>query len=85
MVVLPKFIFCTFGDAIQFGHSSIGMVIQLRVSDTRRIFDPMGTGTGIIFYPQVALVPDLNRDGYGTCIFFHPWVIRRVPDTLLPL
>jgi hypothetical protein len=44
-----------------------------------------GTGTGMIFYPQVAPVPDPNRDGYGTDIFFHPRVTRRVPDTLLPL
>jgi hypothetical protein len=44
-----------------------------------------GTGTGTIFYPWVAPVPDPNRDGYGTGIFSHPRVTRRVPDTLLPL
>jgi hypothetical protein len=61
------------------------MAIQVRVSDTRRVPDPIGTGTGMIFYPRVAPVPDPNRDGYGTGIFFHPRVTRRVPDTLLPL
>jgi hypothetical protein len=44
---------------------------------------PMGMGT--IFYPRVTSVPDPNQDGYGTGIFFHPRVTRRVPDTLLPL
>jgi hypothetical protein len=44
-----------------------------------------GTGTGTIFYPRVAPVPDLNRDGYGTGIFSHPRVTQRVPDTLLAL
>jgi hypothetical protein len=43
------------------------------------------TGTGMIFYPQVASVPDLNRDAYETDIFFHPRVIRRVPNNLVPL
>jgi hypothetical protein len=38
------------------------MPIQVRVPD------PMGTGTGTIFYPRVAPVPDPNRDGY----FFLP-------------
>jgi hypothetical protein len=38
-------------------------------------------GTGTIFYPWVALVPDPNRDEY----FFHPRVTRWVPDTLLLL
>jgi hypothetical protein len=27
------------------------------------------SGTGTIFYPRVAPVPDPNRDGYGTGIF----------------
>jgi hypothetical protein len=40
------------------------MVIRVRVSDTHRISDPTDMGTGIIFYPRVALVPDPNRDGY---------------------
>jgi hypothetical protein len=43
------------------------------------------TGTGAIFYLRVAPVPDPNRDGYGTDIFSHPRVTRRVLDTLLPL
>jgi hypothetical protein len=55
------------------------------VPDTRRIPDTMGTGTGTIFYPRVAPVPDPNRDRYRTGIFLHPWVTQRVPDTLLPL
>jgi hypothetical protein len=59
------------------------MAIQVWVPNTRWVSDPMGTGT--IFYPWVALVPDPNRDEYETSIFFHPWVTQRVPDTLLPL
>jgi hypothetical protein len=59
--------------------SRVGMAIRVRVPD------PMGTGTGMIFYLWVAPVPDPNRDGYETGIFSHPRVIRRVPDTLLPL
>jgi hypothetical protein len=42
-------------------------------------------GIEMIFYPWVAFVSDLNRDGYETDIFFHLWVTRRVPDTLLPV
>jgi hypothetical protein len=42
-------------------------------------------GTGMIFYLCVAPVPDSNRNGYETNIFFHPWITRRIPDTLLPL
>jgi hypothetical protein len=45
----------------------------------------MGMSTGTIFYPQVAPVPDPNRDGYRVGIFSHLQVTRRVPDTLLPL
>jgi hypothetical protein len=44
------------------------MAIRVRVPDTRRVPDPTGTGTGTIFYPWVAPVPDLNRDEY----FFPP-------------
>jgi hypothetical protein len=58
---------------------SLGMAIRVRVPD------PMGPGTGTIFYPWVAPVPDPNRDRYGMDIFFHPQVTRRVSDTLLPL
>jgi hypothetical protein len=61
------------------------MAIRVRVLDTRRVPDSTGTGTDMIFYPRVTLVPDPNRDGYETSIFFHPRVIRRVPDTLLSL
>jgi hypothetical protein len=63
----------------------LGMAIRLRVPDNRRVPDPMGTGTGMIFYPRVAPVPNLNRDGYETSIFSHLRVTRRVPNTLLPL
>jgi hypothetical protein len=45
----------------------VGMAIQVWVPDTRQVLDP--TGTGMIFYPQVAPVPDLNQDGYETGIF----------------
>jgi hypothetical protein len=51
----------------------------------KRRDDNLGTGTRMIFYPRVAPVPDPNRDGYGTGIFSHPRVTRRVPDTLLLL
>jgi hypothetical protein len=44
-----------------------------------------GTSTGMILYLRVAPVPDPNRNGYGTCIFSHPRVTRRVSDTLLLL
>jgi hypothetical protein len=50
-----------------------------------RVPDPTGTGTGMIFYPWVAPMPDPNRDRYGTGIFSHPRVTRWVSDTLLPL
>jgi hypothetical protein len=65
--------------------SLVGMAIRVRVPDTRRVGDPTGTGTEMIFYPRVAAVPDPNRDGYVMGIFSHPRVTRRVPDTLLPL
>jgi hypothetical protein len=61
----------------------IGMTIWVRVPDTRRVPDLTGMGARMIFYLRVTPVPDLNRDGYEMCIFFHPWVTRRVPDTLL--
>jgi hypothetical protein len=63
----------------------IGMAIWVRVPDTRWVPDLTGTGTGTIFYLWVASVPDPNRDGYVMDIFSHPWVTRRVPDTLLAL
>jgi hypothetical protein len=46
---------------------------------------PDGYGYGKKNYQRVAPVPDLNQDGYGTGIFFHPWVTQQVPDTLLSL
>jgi hypothetical protein len=64
---------------------SLGMAIQVWVSDNRRVPDLMDTGMCMIFYSWVAPVPNLNWDGYRTNIFFHPWVTWRVPDTLLPL
>jgi hypothetical protein len=57
----------------------IGMAIWVWVPD------PTVPGTGMIFYPWVAPVPDPNRDRYEAGIFFHPWVTRWVPNTLLPL
>jgi hypothetical protein len=59
--------------------SQLGITIWIRVSD------PIGMGTKMIFYLWVTLVPDPNQDGYDTDIFSYPRVIRRVPDTLLPL
>jgi hypothetical protein len=44
------------------------MAIRARVLGTCRVPDPTEVGTGTSFYPWVALVPDLNRDGY----FFPP-------------
>jgi hypothetical protein len=38
----------------------VGMAIWVRVPDTRRVPDLTGTGTGMIFYPRVAPVPDPN-------------------------
>jgi hypothetical protein len=48
------------------------MVIRVRVPNICWVPDSMGTGIRIIFYPWVTPVPDSNRDGYGTCIFFSP-------------
>jgi hypothetical protein len=61
------------------------MAIRVRVPDIRRVLDLTSMGTRIIFYPRVAPVSNLNRDGYGTGIFSHPRITRQVPDTLLPL
>jgi hypothetical protein len=49
-------------------YEALGMAIQVRVPDTRRVPDPTGTGMGMIIYPWVAPVPDSSRDGY----FFPP-------------
>jgi hypothetical protein len=74
------------GQSLEGGEETrLGITIRVWVPDTRWVPDPTGTGTGMIFYPWVAPVPDLNRDEYGTGIFFHPRVTRRVADTLLPL
>jgi hypothetical protein len=35
------------------------------VLDTRRVPDPTGPGTGMIFYPWVAPEPDPNETGTG--------------------
>jgi hypothetical protein len=59
--------------------SPLGMAIRVRVPD------PTDLGTETIFYPWVALVPDLNQNRYEASIFSHPQVIWWVPDTLLPL
>jgi hypothetical protein len=47
----------------------VGMIIQIWLPDTRRVSDLTGTGTGTIFYPWVAPISDLNRDGYVMVIF----------------
>jgi hypothetical protein len=59
------------------------MTIQVRIPNTRRVPDPIGMGTGTIFYSRVAPVPDPNRDGYGTSIFSHPRVTRRLPTAII--
>jgi hypothetical protein len=68
-----------------YSTTGLGMAIRVRVPDTRRVSGPMGTGMETIFYPQVAPVPNPNRDGYRMGIFSHPRITWRVPDTLLPL
>jgi hypothetical protein len=72
-------------DGLHVHAWGVGMAIQVWVPDTHRVPDSTGTGTGAIFYPWVAPVPDPNQDGYGTSIFSHPRVTRWVLDTLLPL
>jgi hypothetical protein len=52
------------------GLLPLGMAIWVWVPDTHRVPDLMGTGT--LFYPRVAPVPDLNQDVYETGIFSHP-------------
>jgi hypothetical protein len=39
---------------------TLGMTIQVQVSDTRRLFDLTGTGMWTIFYSQVTPVPNPN-------------------------
>jgi hypothetical protein len=55
-----------------FGLCRIGMTIRVRVSSTHWIPDPMGTGTGMIFYLWAGPVPDLSRGGYRHGYFFWP-------------
>jgi hypothetical protein len=55
---------------IEQGVPEVGMAIWVRVPGTHRVSDPTGSGTGMIFYPRVAPVPDPNRDGYEAGIFF---------------
>jgi hypothetical protein len=50
--------------------SNLGIVIQVRVSNIYYVPDPIVMGMRIIFYSWVTLVSNLNRDGYGTDIFF---------------
>jgi hypothetical protein len=40
------------------GRLQVGMAIRVRVSGTRRVPDPTGTGVGTIFHPWVAPIPD---------------------------
>jgi hypothetical protein len=47
------------------------MTIWVRVPYTRRVPDPMGMGTGMIFYQWVAPVSDQIETGTGQ-IFFPP-------------
>jgi hypothetical protein len=63
----------------------IWMTIQVRVPGARQVLDSTELGTGMIFYLRVTPIADLNRDGYGTVMFFHPRVTRGIPDTLLSL
>jgi hypothetical protein len=59
---------------LPYSREEVGMTIRVQVPSTRQVTDPTGSGTGTIFYPQVAPVPDPNRDRYGMGIFFQPWV-----------
>jgi hypothetical protein len=48
----------------------LGTVIRVWLPDICRVPDSTGTGMRTIFYPLVTPVPDPNRDGYETGIFF---------------
>jgi hypothetical protein len=66
---------------LQHAHTDIrlflvGASFSVIVIWVRVLIHLMSTGTRMIFYPRMALVPDLNRDGYGTGIFFYSRVIR---------
>jgi hypothetical protein len=53
-------------------QNNVGPWRQLRMAIGVRVSDL--TGTGMIFYSRVTPVLNLNRDGYGTSIFFHTQV-----------
>jgi hypothetical protein len=75
--------FCFYRDYVRIMCSFIGMAIRYGYPIPAGYL--MGTDMGTIFYPWVSPVPDPNRDGYETCIFFYLRVTRRVPDTILSL
>jgi hypothetical protein len=50
---------------------SLGMIIWVRVPGTCWVPDLTEADMGMIFYPWVTSVPDLNQDGYGADVFFH--------------
>jgi hypothetical protein len=54
--------------SVDLSQSAVGMVIHVRLTDIHQV--PDLTGTGTIFYLQLVFVPDLNRNGYETSIFF---------------
>jgi hypothetical protein len=53
-------------------EEEVGMTIQVRVSSTYRVPDPMGTDMDMSFYPWVESVHDPNQSGYGHGFFFAP-------------
>jgi hypothetical protein len=57
-------------------EEEVGMTIQVRVSGTCRVPDPMGTDMDMSFYPWVESVHDPNQSGYGHGFFLHPWVLK---------
>jgi hypothetical protein len=73
-------------EAIQLTLCPSAEMPQVSLYSSSRLRDGnLDTGTGMIFYPRVAPVSDPNQNGYETDIFFHPWITRWVPDTLLTL
>jgi hypothetical protein len=70
-----------FGLAIK----RVSLIIWVWVLGICCVLDLIGSDMRIIFYLWVIFVSDLNQDGYETDIFSHSWIIRWVPDTLLPL
>jgi hypothetical protein len=57
--------------------------IRVWVPDIRRVPNPTGTGTGTIFYPWVALIPDPNRDGYFFPPAGNPTGTRYIPTAII--